>query len=58
MLKLLSLQEKAHYERRAEAIRELHVNLAALQEKGFPTADGKESTSNASTISSTLRTWQ
>jgi len=56
MLKLLSLQEKAHYERRAEAIRELHVNLAALQEKGFPTADGKESTSNASTISSTLRT--
>jgi len=57
MWKLLSLQEKAHYERRAEAIKELHHTVHPTwqytsKRKDTPTADDKESASSTDATSS------
>jgi len=56
MWRLLSLQEKAHHERRAEGIREFHRTIRPTwqySKRKDPTAGDKESASIAGTISST-----
>jgi len=60
MWRLLSLQEKAHHERRAEGIREFHRTIRPTwqySKRKDPTAGDKESASIVGTISSTHHPW-